>query len=91
MAIAKKLIASDTDPRFVVAGGGRPGVDRYATNYKYFPGDKVYLLISGQREGLYKIESAEDGMYTLCNDSGIAVKDGQAYGEDELELHDPFA
>jgi hypothetical protein len=78
-------------PDFVVADDKRPGVDDYGNEYKYSPGDKVYLCVSGQRECPYKIEAAEEGRYTLCDNSGITVKYGQAYDEDDLELYDPFA
>jgi len=78
-------------PDFVVADDKRPGVDDYGNEYKYSPGDKVYLCASGQREGPYKIEATDKGKYTLCDDSGITVKGGQAYDEDDLKLYDPFA
>jgi hypothetical protein len=79
------------EPNFVVAKGKRPGVDDYGNNYTYSPGDRVYLVISGCKEGPYKIEGANDGRYTLCNDSGVTVENGQAYHENQLELYDPFA
>ncbi|UPK96483.1 hypothetical protein LCI18_007418 [Fusarium solani-melongenae] len=79
------------DPNFVIAKGKRPGVDDYGSTYIYSPGDMVYLIISGRREGPYKVEGANDGKYTLCNSSGVTVKNGQAYHEHQLELYDPFA
>jgi len=73
------------------SGDKRPGVDDYESEYKYSPGDKVYLYTSGRQEGPYTIGAAENGKYTLCDDSGITVKSGRAYDEDDLKLYDPFA
>ena len=52
---------------------------------------KYILVFVVSKEGPFKIEAAENGKYTLCDDSGITVKSGRAYGEDELKLYDPFA
>jgi hypothetical protein len=90
-ASANASLNSLEKPDFIVAKDKRPGVDDYGNEYKYSPGDKVYLCTSGQQEGPYKIEAAENGKYTLCDDYGITVKSGRAYGEDELKLYDPFA
>ncbi|EGU76576.1 hypothetical protein FOPG_11170 [Fusarium oxysporum f. sp. conglutinans race 2 54008] len=68
-----------------------PGVNAYGVNYKYSPGDKVYLVNSGGKAGPYKIESADGGKYVLCDDYGITANGGRSYLEDELELYDPFA
>lgn len=54
--------------------GGRPLVDPYDTQYKFAPGDKVYL-----RDGLdgsYLIKRAEGGRYSLCDFAYETVKGG---------------
>ncbi|KAF5019103.1 hypothetical protein F66182_8899 [Fusarium sp. NRRL 66182] len=79
------------EPEFIVSGGKRPGVEQYDVNYKYAPGDKVFLLSSGQKLGPYKVESTNGGKYVLCDNSGITARGGQAYQEHELTLYDPFA
>ncbi|RKK79792.1 hypothetical protein BFJ69_g4609 [Fusarium oxysporum] len=79
------------DTNFVVSDNKRPGVNAYGVNYKYSPGDKVYLVNSGRKAGPYKIESADGGKYVLCDDYGITANGGRSYLEDELELYDPFA
>ncbi|RTE80876.1 hypothetical protein BHE90_004586 [Fusarium euwallaceae] len=67
------------DPDFVIAKGKRPGVDDYVNSYTYSPSDMVYLIISGRREIPYKVEGANDGKHTLCNASGVTVKNGQGW------------
>lgn len=84
-------VESVNKPDFVVADDKRPSVDDYGNDSKYSPGDQVYLCVTGEREGPYKVETVETGRYTLCDDSGISVKSGQAYDEVDLELYDPFA
>ncbi|KAG9503240.1 hypothetical protein J7337_006083 [Fusarium musae] len=82
---------STNDTNFVVSDNKRPGVNAYDINYKYSPGDKVYLVTSGGKEGPYKVESADGGNYVLCDDYGITANGGRSYLEDQLELYDPFA
>jgi hypothetical protein len=89
--VSNVSILSAEKPEFIVAKGKRPGVDDYGTECKYSPGDKVYLYVSGHREGPYKIEGAENGKYTLCDDYGSTIKNGNSYDENDLELYDPFA
>jgi hypothetical protein len=81
---------NSVDNHDFVVGDKKPGVDDYGKEYKYSPGDKVWLCVFGQREGPYKVESAEDGKYTLCDEYGISAKGGNAFDEGDLELHDPF-
>ncbi|KAF9777391.1 hypothetical protein IL306_004439, partial [Fusarium sp. DS 682] len=76
---------------FAISERKRPGVDDYNVKYKYAPGDKIFLLSSGQKLGPYKVESTDDEKYVLCDKSGVTARGGQAYQEHELELYDPFA
>ncbi|KAI1009479.1 hypothetical protein LB504_003148 [Fusarium proliferatum] len=79
------------DTNFVVSDNKRPGISAYGVNYRYSPGDKVYLVNAGGKTGPYKVESADGGKYVLCDDYGVTANGGQSYLEDELELYDPFA
>ncbi|KAF5535766.1 hypothetical protein FMEXI_10672 [Fusarium mexicanum] len=72
-------------------GASTNGIYSYDFIYKYWPGDKVYIVNSGGKAGPYKVESADGGKYVLCDDYGITANGGQSYLEDELELYDPFA
>ena len=87
------LLHSTIDPIFVLTPDGkRVGVDDYGKDkYKFMPNDKVYLYSSGTREGPYTIETTKDGKYTLCDDDGKPLNDGETYEEADLALCDPFA
>lgn len=71
-------------------GKEKPSVDSYGKEFKYAPGDEVYLTVSGTKEGPYKIEAVKGGKYSLCDTGGTTVKGGQTFEEGDLELYDVF-
>jgi hypothetical protein len=56
------------------------------------PGDKVNICVSGSRsqEGPCTIQATENGKYTLCDEYGKPVKDGEAFEEQNLVLYNEF-
>ncbi|CVK92169.1 uncharacterized protein FMAN_07127 [Fusarium mangiferae] len=77
------------DTTFFLSTGS--GIYAYGVNYKYLPGDKVYLVNAGGKTGPYKVELVDGGKYVLCDDNGVTANGGQSYLEDKLELYGPFA
>ena len=61
---------------------------KYKAVYKFVSGDKVYIVaqLALAQKVPYRINEAEDGRYTLCDDQGEPVFDDQQFEENELVL-----
>ncbi|KAK7946895.1 uncharacterized protein PG986_011216, partial [Apiospora aurea] len=56
----------------------RPYVSTYTHKPRFCVGDKVYLVITGSREGPYLIASVlSTGNFTLCLENGKSVRNGE--------------
>ncbi|KAI8625840.1 hypothetical protein F5Y19DRAFT_448943, partial [Xylariaceae sp. FL1651] len=67
---------------------GRPKIDQSDTEPEFRLDDQVYIRLAQAptREGPYIVSSVKDGKYTLCDEKGNAVQDGNKFEGKDLEL-----
>lgn len=65
---------------------GRAGVRKSQKNPEYIVGDKVFLTVSGVKEGPYTVATVKPDTlkYTLSLDDGQSAKNGQEVDEKDL-------